>query len=75
MKTIVQFTIQKGKKYYTAQGVDLPVITQAKTLDGLTKNILEALELHLRNEDVKALGFNPKPSVLVNFELPQLRHA
>lgn len=45
MKHIIQFHISKGDKYYVAQGVDLPVITQGKTLDELTENIKEAVEL------------------------------
>ncbi len=47
MKQIIQFQISKGDKYYVAQGVDLPIITQAKTLDELTKNIQEATELYI----------------------------
>ena len=75
MKSIVQFTIQKGEKYYIAQGVDLPIITQAKTLDALTKNIKEATELHFTGQKASSLGFKKKPSILVNFELPEPTHA
>jgi len=48
MKNIIQFYINKGEKYYVAQGIDLPVVTQGKTLDELMKNIKEAVELHLK---------------------------
>ena len=47
MKNIIQLYINKGEKYYVAQGIDLPVVTQGKTLDELMKNIKEAVELHL----------------------------
>jgi len=47
MKNIVQIHIYKGEKYYIAEGVDLPIVTQAKTLDELVKNIKEAVELNL----------------------------
>jgi len=47
MKNIIQFYINKGEKYYVVQGIDLPVVTQGKTLDELMKNIKEAVELHL----------------------------
>ena len=40
------------EKYYTVNGVDLPIIIQVKTLDELTKNIKEAVDLHLRGEDI-----------------------
>ncbi len=71
MKNIVQFTIQKGKKYYTAHANDFPIFTQAKTLDELVKNIQEATELHFSDEDLKQNGLNQKPSLFVNFEIPQ----
>jgi predicted RNase H-like HicB family nuclease len=75
MKSIIQFTIQKGEKYYVAQGVELPIVTQGKTLDELAKNINEAVSLHLEGENLAELGLVKKPSVLVNFELPQICYA
>ena len=70
MKSIIQFSIYKGEKYYIASGVDFPVVTQAKTLDALSKNIQEAVELHLDGKKSASLGLVKKPAILVNFELP-----
>lgn len=75
MKSIIQFTIQKYKKYYVAQGVELAIVTQGKTLDELIRNINEAVALHLEGEDLAELGLVKRPSVLVNFELPQAVYA
>lgn len=75
MKHIVQFQIFKGDTHYVAQGIDLAIVTQAKTLDELTKNILEATSLHLEGENLADFGLSPSPSVLVNFELPQIQYA
>lgn len=75
MKNIIQFHISKGKKYYVAEGVDIAIVTQGKTLDELAKNIKEAVELHFEDEDLESLGFTSSPSVLINFELPQLSYA
>lgn len=75
MKNIIQFYINKGEKYYVAQGVDLPVVTQGKTLDELMKNIKEAVELHLEGEKPENLGLSPHPSVLVNMELQAKTYA
>lgn len=72
MKRIIQFRISRGDKYYTAEGVDLPVITQGKTLDELAVNIQEAVDLHLEGEDLADFDIAPNPSVLMNFELPQI---
>lgn len=75
MKRIIQVYVSKGDKYYVAEGVDLPVITQGKTLDELVKNIKEAIELHLEGENPADFGIAPNPSVLMNFELPAQIHA
>lgn len=72
MKRIIQFHISKGDKYYTAEGVDLPIVTQGKTLDELAKNIQEAVDLHLEGENLADFDIAPNPSVLMNFELPQI---
>ncbi len=72
MKTIIQFSLSKGKKYYVAQSVELPIVTQAKTLDKLIKNIKEALHLFLKDADLQEIGIAKKPSIMVNFEIPQL---
>ena len=69
-KRILQFNISRGDSFYIAQGVDVPVITQAKTLDELMININEAVELHLEGENLADVGIVETPSVLVNFELP-----
>ena len=52
--------------------MDLPVVTQGKTLDDLTENIREAISLHLRGEDLAEIGLAEDPSVLVSFELEPL---
>ena len=69
MEHIIQFHIYKGDKYYVAQGVDLPIVTQGKSLDELTENIKEAVEVHLEGEDLASLNLAPQPSIMANFEL------
>lgn len=75
MKSIIQFHISQEGEYYTASGVDFPVVTQGKTLDELTRNIREAVALHLEGENLSELGLSAKPSLLVNFELPTEQYA
>jgi predicted RNase H-like HicB family nuclease len=75
MKNIIQVHIHKGDTHYIAEGVDLPIVTQGKTLDELAVNIQEAIALHLEGEDLAELNFTPNPSVLMNVELPQAVHA
>ncbi len=72
MKRIIQFHISKGDKYYVAEGVDLPIVTQGKTLDELAFNIQEAVELHLAEENLTDFDLAPDPSILLNLELPAI---
>lgn len=69
MKHIIQFKIYKGENRYVGECVDLPIVTQGDTIDEVTANIKEALDLHLQDEDLVQLDIAPHPSVLVNFEL------
>ena len=69
MKRIIQFRIYKGEKYYVAECIDLPIVTQGKTLDEVVENIREAISLHLEDEDLEELGISPDFSVLINMEL------
>ena len=75
MKKIIQVRISKGEKQYVAECLDLPVVTQGKTLDELTENVREAISLHLRGEDLAEFDLAEEPSVLVSFELEPLVHA
>ena len=75
MKKIIQVRIFKGDRQYVAECLDLPVVTQGKTLDELTENIREAISLHLRGEDLAELDLVEEPSVFASFELEPLVHA
>jgi predicted RNase H-like HicB family nuclease len=75
MKKIIQVHIHKGEKYYVAECLDLPVVTQAETLDELADNLKEALALHLEDEDLSEFDLAPNPSILASFELEPLIHA
>ena len=69
MKKIIQVKIYKGDKYFVAECVDLPVVSQGKTLDEAVENIREAIDLHLEGENLDEWDISPEYSILVNFEL------
>jgi len=75
MKQIIQFHVYKGDTYYIAEGIDVPVVTQAKNLDELAKNIKEAVELQLEDKNLADFSLNPAPSVQINLELGSLSYA
>jgi predicted RNase H-like HicB family nuclease len=69
LKRIIQVRIFRGEHQYVAECLDLPVVTQAATLDQLAANIQEAVALHLDGEDLAELGIAPNPTILASFEL------
>jgi len=69
MKKILQVIIEKGEKYYIGRFVDLPIVTQAKSLDELVKNLKEAFELYAEDEILEEYDIENTPSILANLEL------
>ena len=75
MKKIIQVHIYKGDKYYIAECIDLPVVTQGKTLDELVANLKEAVDLHLECENLTDYDLVPQPTIIANLEIDSLVHA
>lgn len=69
MKRIMQFHIHKDEDFYIAEGVNISIVTQGKTLDELVKNLEEAVSLHFEGEDTDDFGFNKNSPILANLEL------
>lgn len=70
MKRIIQVKISGGEKYYVAECLDLPVVSQGRTLDEVVENVREAIELHLEGENLKEWDILPDFSILISLELP-----
>jgi len=70
MKRTIQVRIFRGDLNYVAECLDLPVVTEAPTLDELAVNIREAIALHLAGEDLAEAGIAPDPTILATMELP-----
>jgi predicted RNase H-like HicB family nuclease len=75
MKKIIQARIYQGDKYYVGECLDLPVVTQGETLDEVSRNLQEAIALHLEGEDLAEMDLENDPSVFVSFELDAVIHA
>ena len=69
MKRTIQVRIFRGERQFVAECLDLPVVTEALTLDELTANIQDAISLHLEGEDLAELGFAQNPTILATREL------
>lgn len=71
MKNIIQFSIEKGQDgCYTASANDFAIITQAKNLEDLMKNIREATELHFEEFADEEKSISRTPSIFINYEMP-----
>ena len=66
IKAVIHPGDQSG---YVAECVEIPVVTQGRTLDEVTANLREAVELHLEGEDLSQWGLAPSPTIVVTFEL------
>lgn len=66
IKAVIRPGEQSG---YVAECVEIPVVTQGGTLDEVTRNLREAVDLHLEGEDLAELGLAPSPGILVTFEI------
>jgi predicted RNase H-like HicB family nuclease len=69
VKRTIQVRIFRGESQYVAECLDLPVVTEASTLDELAVNIREAIALHLEGEDLTELGLVKDPTVLATLEM------
>lgn len=69
MKQTIQVHIYKGDKYFVAECLDLPVVTQGKTLDELAYNLKEAISLALEGENLADFDLSENPSIVANLEL------
>jgi predicted RNase H-like HicB family nuclease len=66
IKAVIRPGEQSG---YVGECVEIPVVTQGGTLDEVTRNLQEAVSLHLADEDLAALGLSPNPTIIVTMEL------
>jgi len=66
IKAVIKPGEQSG---YVAECMEIPVVTQGATLDEVTNNLQEAVQLHLEGEDMALLGLIANPTIMVTLEL------
>ena len=64
--------IRKGKTHYVAECLEIPAVTQGKTIDETVNNLREAVSLHLEGEDLSEFGLAPHPTLIITMELEPL---
>ncbi len=61
----IRAVIQRDMSGYVAECLELPVVTEGKTLDQVVENLRQAIALHLEDEDMEALGLAEHPRVKI----------
>ncbi len=70
----IKAVIRPGEELgFVAECLEIPVVTQGESLDAVTRNLQEAVSLHLEGEDLRELGLVPNPTILITFEIEPLR--
>lgn len=72
MKRIIHVHIYRGESQYVAECLELPVVTQGRTLDEVAKNLKEAIALHIEGEDLSEFDLAQEPAIVASFELEPL---
>jgi predicted RNase H-like HicB family nuclease len=66
----IKAVIRRGEESgYLAECVEIGVVTQGETLDEVTRNLQEAVGLHLEGENLAALGLADSPTLVVTMEV------
>ena len=69
LRNTVHAIISQGDRYFVAECMEIPVVTQGLTVDETLANLQEAMALHLEDEDLAELGLLPSPILSVTLEL------
>ena len=69
LRNTVHAVISQGDRYFVAECMEIPVVTQGLTVDETLANLQEAMALHLEDEDLAELGLVPSPTLSVTLEL------
>jgi predicted RNase H-like HicB family nuclease len=69
LQDTISVVIRRGEESgYVAECMEIAVVTQGAALDEVTRNLQEAVTLHLEGENLAALGFVKNPKLVVTME-------
>lgn len=68
----VHAVVRRSGPWYVGECLEVAVVSQAHTLDELSSNLREAVDLHLAGEDPATVGVAPAPRLSVTFEIPAI---
>lgn len=68
-RSSIHAVIQKDGDFYVVECLEIPVVTQGRSLDEAVNNIQQAVCLHLEDEDLAALGLVAKPRIEIIYDM------
>ncbi|MFO7555521.1 MAG: type II toxin-antitoxin system HicB family antitoxin [Desulfobacterales bacterium] len=72
MNKMIKADIYFDGEYYCARCIDFDIFTQGKTLDELTKNLKEAVKLHIEDDPESLAGYVSNPSLFTMMDLGEI---
>ncbi len=64
----IHVVVRRSAGFYVAEGLELALVTQGRSLDELLRNLRQAVRLHLENEDPGLFGLSASPRIAVTYE-------
>ena len=65
----VHAVVTRDRDWYTAECLEVAVVTQGRTLDELVANLKEAVTLHLEGEEPAHIGVVSGPRISLTYEM------
>ena len=70
VRDTIHVVVGRSAGFYVAEALELALVTQGKSLDGLMENLRQAIRLHLEGEDPGEFGLTASPRIAVTYEEP-----
>ena len=71
-RSAIHAVVVENEGQYTAECLEVAVVTQGRSLDEMLGNLREALDLYMADEDPVLLGLTHRPRLQVSFETSAL---
>ncbi len=68
LRRTIHAVLFRGDRYFVADCLEIPVVTQGLAVDETLSNLREAVALHLEDEDLEEIGLIRNPTISVTME-------
>ena len=72
VRATIHAVIHEEGGCYTAECLEVAVVTQGHSLDQTLRNLREGIDLYLSDEEPRVLGLSPRPRLALSFETSAL---